>query len=45
MNVENLEALLLIPNGFPVWIDVAPATFGSGPSSDQQPRKVHGISR
>jgi mannose-6-phosphate isomerase-like protein (cupin superfamily) len=31
MNVENSEALLLIPNGYPVWIDVAQATIdGTG---------------
>ncbi|CAI8993150.1 Cupin domain-containing protein [Pseudomonas sp. IT-P100] len=28
MNVKNSEALLLIPNGFPVWIDVAQASIG-----------------
>jgi mannose-6-phosphate isomerase-like protein (cupin superfamily) len=31
MNVENSEALVLIPNGFPVWIDVAQASIeGAG---------------
>ncbi|MHC8333490.1 hypothetical protein [Pseudomonas sp. LB3P25] len=28
MNVENSETLMLIPNGYPVWIDVAQASIG-----------------
>jgi len=28
MNVEDSEALLLIPDGYPVWIDVAEASIG-----------------
>ena len=28
MNVENSEAILLIPDGYPVWIDVAQASIG-----------------
>lgn len=28
MNVEDSEALLLIPNGYPVWIDITEASIG-----------------
>ncbi|MBN3968826.1 hypothetical protein IMW75_26675 [Pseudomonas gregormendelii] len=42
MNVDNSEALLLIPEGYPVWIDVPQASIGGAGTAMRFDLPLHG---